>query len=244
MDAKNTDMNTARAEIWWLEVDTVTAPHWPRLEALLAEEERQRASRFHFEHDRQCYIAAHALGRRLLSHWAGGEPADWRFVTGDHGKPEVVGPEGLPRLRLNLSHTRGLAAVALTEEHDIGIDVEWLAREADCLGLGQRFFAAAECQVLLQSAPERLTETFLSFWTLKEAYVKAIGKGLAQPLNSFFFTLEPPAIAFADAVADDAASWLFRQLRPTDRHLLALALKHPRPTGVTVTARAMTAEAL
>ena len=227
-------MNAERAEIWWLDVDAVAAEHWPALEALLEESERQRAARFHFERDRLTYVAAHALGRRLLSHWAGGVPQDWRFSVGDHGKPEVLCPEGAPALRLNLSHTRGLAAAALTVDNDIGIDVEWLGRHTDCLGLGQRFFAASECELLRAAPAERLVETFLALWTLKEAYVKAIGKGLAQPLDSFSFTPEPPAISFADPTADDPARWLFRQVRPTGRHLLALALRHPRPRAVEV----------
>jgi 4'-phosphopantetheinyl transferase len=222
----------------WLEVAQVTAAGWLRLEAVLDEGERQRAARFHFERDRHAYIAAHALGRVLLSQWAGGAPQDWRFSVGDHGKPEVVSPPGPRRLRLNLSHTRGLAAAALAWDHDVGIDVEWLDRQPASGELARRFFAAAECAQLEAASPEQANDIFLAFWTLKEAYVKAIGKGLAQPLDSFAFTLEPLSIHFDAALADDPAQWLFRRFRPTASHLMALALRHPAPGSVVVEAEA------
>lgn len=231
------------AAVWWLDVDTVNAGDWPRLEAVLEDSEKARAARFHFERDRLTYIAAHALGRLMLSAHAGGDPAAWRFTTGDHGKPEVICENG-PALRLNLSHTRGLAAAGLTLEHDIGVDVEWLDRKPAALDLAARFFAPSECAYLESVAPERVHETFLTFWTLKEAYVKAIGKGLAQPLDSFFFTLDPLSIGFDSALADDPERWLFRRLSPSERHLMALALRHPRPADVRVSALAMDAQTL
>lgn len=233
-----------RVVVRWLALDGIVPEQWPRLEALLDDAERARAKRYAFERDRLVYIAAHALGRHLLSEWAGGAPQDWRFTIGQHGKPEVAAMPGLPRLRLNLSHTNGLAAAVLTEEHDVGIDVEWLDRKAPTMDLARRFFAPAECAHLASMPEQEFVETFLAFWTLKEAYVKAIGKGLAQPLDSFAFTLEPPSIRFVDRLADDPARWLFRRFRPGEHHLLALALRHPRPAEITVDAAAITAAAL
>jgi 4'-phosphopantetheinyl transferase len=225
-------------------LDAVQDAEWPRLAALLDDAERARAGRFAFERDSRAYVAAHALGRQLLSSWAGGAPQHWRFTVGDHGKPEVDSPPGGPRLRLNLSHTRGLAAAVLTEEHDVGIDVEWLDRKTGGMDVAQRFFAPAECAQLAAVPPEETGRTFLAFWTLKEAYVKAIGKGLAQPLDSFAFTLDPLAIRFDAAQADDPARWLFRRFQPTAGHLMAVALRHPDPAAVAVEVTAVTPAAL
>jgi 4'-phosphopantetheinyl transferase len=219
--------------VWWMRTDDAEG-RLPQLEALLDDAERARAARFHFQHDRASYIAAHALGRSLLSAHADGDPTDWRFATGDHGKPEVIPPHPGPRLRLNLSHTRGLAAAVLTLDHDVGIDVEWLDRKP-VPDLAEHVFAPTECAYLAAVAPELAHEVFLTFWTLKESYVKAIGKGLAQPLGSFAITLDPLSIRFDSELAGNPAHWLLRRFQPTSDHLMALALHHPGPHDVTVT---------
>lgn len=233
-------MGQRRVVVWWMAVDAVDASFWPRLSVLLDDAERERLSRLQFEDDRHAYVAAHALGRVLLSSWAGGAPQDWRFHIGAHGKPEVAGPPAGPRLRLNLSHTHGLAAAALTVNHDVGLDVEWLDRKPPGLAVARRFFAADECAQLERLPADAVDDAFLAFWTLKEAYVKAIGKGLAQPLASFAFTLEPLTVRFDGDPADDPARWRFHRFRPTPRHVLALALGLADAGEVTVEAAART----
>lgn len=237
-------MEDQRVSVWWFDVSRVAESQWPALTARLGEAERARAQRFHFDHDRFSYVAAHALGRGLLAAWTGIAASIWDFAIDDFGKPEVAAPEWPRRLRLNLSHTRGLAAAVLTEENDVGVDVEWLDRRPVEDGLAQRYFAPTECAQLAAMAPQDRHHGFLSFWTLKEAYVKAIGKGLAQPLDSFAFTLDPLGIAFDDTLSDDPCRWWFRRLRPTPSHLLALALRHPQPDRVALEARALTADEL
>lgn len=237
-------MTAHSATVRWIEIDAVRDGDWPRLEALLSEAERARAGQFHFARDRKSYIAAHALARAMLSRQAGGEPASWRFETGIHGKPEAVMPSGTARLRLNLSHTHGLAAAALAQDHDIGIDVERLDRKARIADLAERYFAPAEKQLLAQTPPQRAHETFLTLWTLKEAYVKATGSGLAKALDSFAFTLNPPAIAFDAPRAAESSAWYFHHRQVTENHILALAMHHPNPQRVRLDASSIEAGGL
>ncbi|OEJ69010.1 4'-phosphopantetheinyl transferase family protein [Magnetovibrio blakemorei] len=231
-----------RVDVWWLDLATLSDGHWPTLEALLDVEERERAQRFHFLHDRHAYIAAHAVARALLTRWTGHEASSWRFTIGPYGKPEVVSPLNLPRLRINLSHTRGIVAVALTQHHDIGVDVEWLERQCDIDSLAERVFTSEE-RALLQTTPaDKKQDIFLTLWTLKEAYIKAIGKGLSQPLDAFHFSLEPLAIQFKtnllDDIPNDPQTWGFRRASPTNAHRLALAVRHSDPSRLDVTIEA------
>lgn len=223
-----------RVAVWWLFLDEIRDADWEKLDSILIDEEQERSDRFHFERDRQVYIAAHAACRGLLSYCLGELPRSWRFSVEDHGKPELICPPGQPRYRINISHTRGLAAVALAREHDIGVDVEWLQRDAPADDLAKRMFAESErLKVEVATGTEKL-DTFLSFWTLKEAYVKAIGKGLSQPLDAFAFDLETDEISFRDDLADTADNWHFERYRPGPEHLMALAVRHPDKSSLIV----------
>lgn len=213
------------------------APHvWDGLAVLLDDAERARAQRFHFERDRQAYVAAHALARTMLSAQAGRQPTGWRFSTNAHGKPEVIGEAGVPRLRFNLSHTRGLVAVALTLENAIGIDVEAIDPKRLSFSLAERTFAPAEVAMLRETPSADLPEALFGIWTLKEACIKAMGQGLAVPLQAFTLTLDPLSIDFSRSIAENPSQWLLWRHKPTSLHTLALALRHPDPAAVLVDA--------
>jgi 4'-phosphopantetheinyl transferase len=219
------DLAADEVLVRWLETEQVPDADWPHLEALLDDAERARAQRFRFAHDRQSHVAAHALVRSTLSTLADRAPASWRFATNRHGKPEAVLREGEPRLRVNLSHSRGLVAVAVALESDIGIDVEWMRRGNLTRELGLEVFAPAECEAIGACGAEELDETLFAFWTLKEAYVKAVGEGFSIRLDSFAFSLDPLAIAFSNPLADDPSEWCFRRFCPTPDHAMALAVR-------------------
>jgi 4'-phosphopantetheinyl transferase len=225
----------------WLPVAGIAEADWLALSALLPEEEQARARRFHFRRDWESYTAAHALLRgtlTLLAMEAGHPvaPLDWRFSVGDHGKPEPVLPPGVPPFRVNLSHTRGLAAVAVALDRAVGVDVEWLDRTNLTIDLADRFFAPAECAQLVGLRAEAEKDALFAFWTLKEAYIKAVGMGLALPLGAFAYTLDPLSIVFDARIQDEPAHWFFRRLRPTEGHVLGLALRHEAPERATLDA--------
>jgi 4'-phosphopantetheinyl transferase len=219
----------------WLVLDSIATEAESDLAALLDDDERARAARFHFARDRLAFIAAHALARTLISTQLPGAPTDWRFVANEFGKPEVVRTPGMVPLRFNISHTHGLVAVALALEHDVGVDVEVLDPGRLSLDLAERTFAASEVALVRAAPASELTAALYAIWTLKEAYIKAVGKGLSLPLDSFAFSLDPLAIQFSDG-ADLPSTWLLRRLCPTSRHALALAVRHPAPSSVAIDA--------
>jgi 4'-phosphopantetheinyl transferase len=192
--------------------------------------EQARAARFHGELDRRAYIAAHALARRMLAEVGGVAPREWRFLEGPAGKPEIAAEYGLPWLRFNLSHTRNLVACAVAHTDDVGLDVEDLTRREAGQGIAERFFAPSEAAMIATLPPSRRHDAFLRIWTLKEAFVKATGEGIAMGLESFGFTLgEPPALAFAPANTGPLAAWRFLQFQPTPDNILAVALRRRQP---------------
>jgi 4'-phosphopantetheinyl transferase len=180
----------------------------------------------------------------MLSGLVPRHPSAWRFAVNDYGKPDLVPDAGVPPLRFNISHTRGLVAVAVTIENDVGLDVEALEGGRLGLDLASRFFAAGEVEYLRGLPAEHQQEALFAFWTLKEAYIKAVGLGLSVPLDAFSFTLDPLAISFSPRQPDSPESWLFLRFRPSPIHAMALALRHAEPHRVRVNAHPAPLDAL
>ena len=152
--------------------------------ACLDESERAQAACLPTE-AAQDYICAHRLLRETLSEFADIAPSAWRFARTVHGKPFT---KQAP-LKFNLSHTRGMAALAVTSGREVGIDIEALdPHRADAI-IARQMFATSEFE-LWQSAHDPVG-AFFHIWTLKEAVMKAAGLGMVLPLQDFSVTLAP-----------------------------------------------------
>jgi 4'-phosphopantetheinyl transferase len=202
------------------------------LSPLLDAEERERWARFRDPRDRWSYAAAHGLCRLMLARYAGGGrgrpgPADWRFVAGPHGKPEVdADRSGAPGGAFSISHARGMAACALaTGPVAVGVDVEVLDRRLEAQALADRFFHPGEAQWLRERPDDRRAEAFLVLWTLKEAVVKALGTGISQGLESFHLEVDPPCLVAASPAFGAIPDWRLSRWRPSPDHTLALATR-------------------
>jgi 4'-phosphopantetheinyl transferase len=185
---------------------------------LLTDDERQRLERFHFERDRQLFLAARALLRCSLSRASGVPPGDWRFQAGAHGRPEIAAPAS--PLRFNVSHTPGLAMVSVAVGRDVGVDVERVPGSVP-FDVVDRSFAPSERALVRSAPPEEQPDLFAEIWTLKEAYVKARGLGLALELDGFAFQLSPVRLLAAEGPLD----WHVESFSPTDAHRAALCVR-------------------
>lgn len=218
-----------RVHVWTAGTDE--AAHETRLaryRTLLTPEEAVRCDRFYHHDDRARFLIARAMVRTMLSRYVPIPPEQWRFRIEDYGRPEVAEiPPGAPDLRFNLSHTRGLVACAVTVGRDIGVDVEYIHRPL-VHDIADRFFSPQEVADLRALPRSEQPVVFFDYWTLKEAYIKARGLGLALPLGQFTFLRPPgaaPVICFAPELHDDAATWQFAQFWPTRDHRMAVAVR-------------------
>ena len=200
----------------------------------LSAQEQSRAERFAFAKDRRSYLLAHCLLRRALSQYISIPPADWEFTRTLLGKPAVQTPVEVANLEINLSHTAGMVACALTTAGAVGVDVETV-KPRDHLKLARRFFAPEEVSQLERLPAPRHDHAFFRFWTQKEAYIKARGLGLSLDLASFWFPNvmgETIEIAFAKEMDDDPADWQFHRHEPDDNHKIAVAVHRPHRSEV------------
>lgn len=200
-----------------------------RLDSLLSVAERERMAQFRFERDQHLYRVAHALLRALLARELGRPPETFAFVHGERGRPELAEPPGR-RLRFNLSHTHGLVACGLCFDEDIGVDVEHIDRRVSLQELAQQVLAAAELEDFHAHREDPQRRRFFEFWTLKEAYLKAVGQGIGAPLRSISFQLPGPPpvysaeVAFGVGVDDQPARLRYRCWPVGSAHQLALAV--------------------
>ncbi|XP_015581586.1 4'-phosphopantetheinyl transferase isoform X3 [Ricinus communis] len=127
------------------------------------------------------------------------DPRSLKFRKNIHGKPEVErqSEDGLfpPPLHFNISHTSSLIACGVTVNSQIGIDVEEKQRKIknNVLAFARRYFSFYEVEFLSAiSDSEVQRQEFIRLWTLKEAYVKALGKGFsAAPFKTFTIRVKP-----------------------------------------------------
>jgi len=161
------------------------------LAGLLSADERERAGRFAFERDRRRYIVARARLRQLLGERLGAAPESLRFVYQAHGKPALARCLGQRDLRFNVSHCGEVAAYAFTEGREVGVDIEEVRELPDADELALRFFAPDERAAYLCLPLRERLRGFFNCWTRKEAFVKALGAGLSQPLDAYDVSRAP-----------------------------------------------------
>lgn len=205
---------------------------------ILTDDERARWRRFRFGDHRRRFLATRLLARRVLSMYDPRPPSAWRFQFGAHGRPAIAGENSL-RLQFNLSRTAELVVCAISRDCELGVDVENTTRRAP-LDVANRFFAPIEVQELRSHPPESQPRRFFEYWTLKESYIKARGKGLAIPLDQFAFHLapdRPPRIEIDPRQYDEADSWQFVQIEPAENYLVALCVRSRQPIGDVVHVR-------
>lgn len=214
--------------IWLAYCGELESDAWKALsEPLLSPSEKARRDRYLYERNRHEYKVTRALVRTVLSRYAPVDPAHWLFDAGSHGKPFISGPSIDIPLCFNLSNTNGLVACIVALNRELGIDVEERARAARALDVADRFFAPQEVRALNALPQTERPLRFSAYWTLKEAYIKARGLGLAIPLDQFAFRLEPgrtPAIEIDARLNDDANRWQFLCMKPTRGHFLSAAI--------------------
>jgi 4'-phosphopantetheinyl transferase len=179
--------------------------------ALLSADERARVEAFAFAEPRRRWVWARATLRRVLARYLGaGEPAAIAFAYGEHGKPSLAGGG----LSFNLSHTGERLVVAIAREGALGVDVERVSRCTSPLVLADRYFAAAApARLRAVPAPGR-AGAFAALWTAKEAYAKALGRGLPLPLRDFEVIGELAAPAIGRTAAEDPRApgdWVLAQ---------------------------------
>jgi len=186
---------------------------------ILSPDERQRAESFRFERDRSRFVVCRAVLRTVLGGYSGVPPQDVALEYGPNGKPRLAGggADG-PGLSFNLSHSDSSALLAVAVGCAVGVDVERV-RPGLAVGELARYSLSLGEQAELQPlSGRRRVIQFLTYWTRKEAYVKARGEGLGLELQQLDLRQPGACGVFPHVVPHDArwpdaaARWCVRDL--------------------------------
>jgi 4'-phosphopantetheinyl transferase len=162
-----------------------------RLHGLLSAQEQARAARFHSPAHRDRFVVAHGRLREILARELRADPAALQFGVAEHGKPHLAGQHSASGLHFNLSHSADRGLVGWARDRKLGVDIEVWRPLSDEAALVRRFFSPAENAAYEALAPAERTRGFFECWTRKEAYIKAVGRGLGLPLDSFDVSFGP-----------------------------------------------------
>lgn len=199
----------------------------------LTEKEKDRYKRFYFDRHRKELLLGKALIRTVLSEYSDKDPALWNFVENEYGKPALAA-EHNESIYFNLSHSGDRLVLAVSRHEFLGVDIERSNRQRRVEKIADRYFSGRELSSLLQLEPAAQQERFYDLWTLKEAYIKARGMGLALSLKQFGFQFEAEgriSLYLEPEMDDDLEGWQCWHLSVGSDYKLALAVK----TAETVT---------
>ena len=214
----------------WLTSTRLAQRQVQAYQRLLTQNELARAQKFKSAEKREEYIVTRGLLRQVLAQVAGLSLAGIDFHPGAHGKPLLERARFGESVAFNVSHTQGLALVALAAHGRLGVDLERVRTEVAWPRLAQRYFSAAECRALRSHTGETARRAFFSCWTRKEAFVKALGAGVSYGLREFDVSVGPDEERVALSLRDqheDAAGWLLKNIPAPAGYVAAVAIDRP-----------------
>jgi len=194
--------------------------------SLLSQDEVERAGRFCFERDRSHYIAGRGLLRSILGSYLKTDPAQIEFVYGQFGKPALKTGQGDKTLEFNVSHSKDLAVYAFNWNHQLGVDVEYIKPMPDMDDFSERYYSPRETAFLNSLPGAQKEAAFFKLWTSKEAFLKANGSGLTEPLNEVEVSMETDGtleLISIGKVKGQTENWHLEIFNPVPGYQAALA---------------------
>lgn len=216
-----------------LDIRKFTADHYVDAERIMSTAERERAQKF--IRGKESYVASRWMLRKVLSFYTGLAPEAVNFLRTDKGKPYLPQSE----IRFNLSHSGDWALLAVSKVDLIGVDVEAVSATRDLCGIAESYYHPQEFAQLQELEDEAQTEYFYRLWTLKEAFLKAIGTGISVGLEKIAFKPECNNLDgcgikahIAAELGHDAAEWQFYQWALRAQVYCAVAAQSGKPLAV------------
>ncbi len=201
-------------------------PEQAQLEQLLSADEQTRLVRFRSSNDRRRFAIRRGTLRMLLSAYTGVPGAELCFTHGKNGKPRIEQLPGRVVPCFNTSASANLALIAVSEHLPLGVDIEYMRPIGEMHDIASRFFSEQERDSLAKLPQDIQLAGFYRIWTSKEAIIKADGRGLSMPLDSFVVSSDPrnpPQLLQTAMEAESSKGLTLYGLNPGQKFAGALA---------------------
>lgn len=218
-------LSSHETHLWLLDVASLAPEQWAKHLSALSDAER--AKKMGSPQRQQMFLATRILLRRVLAHYSHLEPQELLFGQQESGKPFLTNAN----LHFNLSHSGQQALLAVSRTAEVGVDLELIRTRPNLMAISERYFHADEIAQLAALTATAQTAYFFKLWTLKEAFYKGLGSGIATGLDRTAFAVEGDKIS-ARATTDSAIAiedWQFYQTQLPQGYCAALAAKQTQP---------------
>jgi 4'-phosphopantetheinyl transferase len=202
------ELMTEEVQVWVASLE-VTDERYATLARVLPSEEKDRAASLTPIAARR-FVVARGILRTLLSGFTGTPAEKLRFRYGNSGKPFLVDGD---HIHFNITHSADLGLFAFAPDRPVGVDVENERPVRRLLDVAQRFMSDDELRALVNTAPDERDEAFLRSWVVREARLKAEGKGVwsgsehTDPRPNLTHKLFSPRPGYIAAVAAEDSDW-------------------------------------
>jgi 4'-phosphopantetheinyl transferase len=194
-----------QVDVWQAELSALS-------NVCLSPDEQQRADSIRHLRTKQQFTVGRSLLRQILAAYLGSVPLSLEITNGVHGKPMLVGGA----LHFNLSHSGDQMLIAVSPDHQVGIDVEHIHSIENIDRIVQDFFAPREIEAFLGLPETHKQAAFFATWARKEAFIKALGSGFGAISRTFAVSIDPaapPQLLDCPVPLGTAADWQFYDLK-------------------------------
>lgn len=195
---------------------------------VLSADERLKFESYRFNNDQNKYIASRGILRHILSLYLDDDPKNIVFTYNQYGKPFLKYNHNPKPLFFSVSHSGNIALYAITRNQKVGIDIQQFHKNIDCDLVGSKCYSDLEKKIKNSLPKQHKDHFFYTCWVRKEAFIKAKGTGLSEPLNGFSVLVDqkfPPRRISKTLRMNEINFWTIIDLFPEDKYYAAIAIE-------------------
>ncbi|MFD6507174.1 4'-phosphopantetheinyl transferase Sfp [Bacillus sp. NPDC060175] len=226
-------LNENSCQIWWARISDLQSWHYN----LLNDVEKEKANSYHHSADRARFIIGCVISRLVLGKILSMSPVQVPIdrmcpvCKLQHGRPQL--PEGMPQI--SVSHSGEWVVVAFTKSAPVGVDVEQMNPNVDVMKMAEGVLTDIEIAQVMKLPNEQKIEGFLTYWTRKEAVLKATGEGLLIPPADITVSApnDPPKLLIFKDRQELAENTMMEDVRPSLDYMASIAIFSKEVTEIT-----------